>query len=67
MDFAIGLPISANWKGDSYSLMLIIVIQLIKMIHCKPVKATIDAPSLAEVIINVIVHYHRILKLIVID
>ena len=30
------------------------------MVHYEPVKVTIDAPGLAEVIINVVVQYHSL-------
>ena len=53
-----GLHISINWKRDSYNSILVIVDWLTKMVHYKLVKITIDAPSLAKVIINMIVwHY----------
>ena len=56
----IGLPISNNWKGDNYDSILVIVDWLIKMVHYKPVKITIDAPRLAEVIIDVVVWHHNL-------
>ncbi len=59
MDFVTGLPISADWKGDSYDSILVIVNQLMKMFHYIPVKVTIDAPGLAEVIIDVVIRYHE--------
>ena len=37
------------------------------MIHYKPVKVTIDAPGLAEVIINVVVQHHSLPGSIVSD
>ena len=37
------------------------------MVYYKPIKVIIDAPDLAEVIINVIVYHHRVLESIVID
>ncbi len=37
------------------------------MIHYEPVKVKIDIPSLAEVIIDVNVHYHGIPESIVTD
>ncbi len=37
------------------------------MVHNKPVKVTIDVPSLAEVIIDVIVPHHGVPKSIVTD
>ena len=55
MDFVTGLPLSADWKGNSYDSILVIVDQLTKIVHYKPVKVTIDAPELAEVIIDVVV------------
>ncbi len=67
MDFVTGLPISADWKSDSYDSILVIVDQLIKMVHYEPIKVTIDAPGLAEVIINVVMRYHGVLESIVID
>ena len=53
-----GLPLSADWKGDNYNSNLIIVNQLTNMVYYKPVKVTIDAPGLAEVIIDVIIWHH---------
>ena len=55
MDFVTGLPLSSDWKGDSYDSILVIVDRLTKMVHYEPVKVTIDAPGLAEVIIDVVV------------
>ena len=50
-----GLPQSADWRGNGYDLILVIVNRLTKMVHYKPVQTTITAPALAEVILNVIV------------
>ena len=58
MDFVTGLPILTDWKGDSYDSILVIVDRLTKMVHYEPVKVTIDAPGLAEVIIDVVVRHH---------
>ena len=55
MDFVTGLPVLTDWKGDSYDSILVIVDRLTKMVYYKPVKITIDAPGLAEVIIVVVV------------
>ena len=55
MDFVTGLPILTDWKGDSYDSILVIIDQLTKIIHYEPVKVTIDAPGIAEVIIDVVV------------
>ena len=58
IDFVTGLPLSADWKGDSYDSILVIVNRLTKMVHYEPVKVTIDAPGLAEVILDVVVRHH---------
>ncbi len=55
MDFVIGLPVSTNLKGNTYVLILVIVDCITKMVHYEPVKINIDAPSLAEVILDVLV------------
>ena len=60
MDFVTGLPISTNWKGDSYDSILVIVDRLTKMVPYKPVKITINAPGLAKVIIDVAVCHHSL-------
>ena len=67
MDFVTGLPVSINWKGDSYDSILVIVDQFTKMVHYKPVKITLDAPGLAEVIIDVVVRHHGLPDSIVTD
>ena len=67
MDFVMGLPISTDWKGDSYDSILVIVNWLTKMVYYEPVKVTINTPSLAEVIINVVVRHHGLLDSIVTD
>ena len=67
MDFVTGLPISTNWKGDSYDSILVIVDRLTKMVYYEPVKITINAPGLAEVIIDIVVHHHGLPNLIVTD
>ena len=60
MDIVTGLPILTDWKRDSYNSILVIVNWLIKMVHYEPVKVTIDAPGLIEVIINVVVRHHNL-------
>ncbi len=67
MDFVTDLAISANWKGDSYNSILVIINRLTKMVHYVPVKVTINAPGLAEEIIDVVVRYHGVLESIVTD
>ena len=62
-----GLPISTDWKGDSYDSILAIVDPLTKMVHYKPAKVTIDASGLAKVIIIMVVRHNSLPDLIVID
>ena len=61
MDFVTGLLILVDWKEDNYDSILVIVNRLTKMVNYKPIKMTIDAPGLAEVIINIIAWHHRLL------
>lgn len=49
------LPISINWKGETYNLILVNLNQLIKMVYYKLVTVIIDIHSLAKMIFNVIV------------
>ena len=67
MDFVTGLPLSSDWKGDSYDSFLVILNRLTKMVHHEPVKVTIYAPGLAEVIIDVVVRHHGLPDSIVTD
>ena len=67
MDFVTGLPISTDWKGDSYDSILVIVDWLTKMVYYELVKVTIDAPGLAEVIIDVVVRHHGLPDSIISD
>ena len=55
MDFVTGLLVSTDWKGDNYDNILVIVDWLMKMVHYEPVKVTINAPELAEVILDMVV------------
>ena len=66
MEFVTRLPISANWKGDSYNSILVIIDQFTKIVHYKSIKVTIDAPGLVKMIINVIIYLYRVLESIVI-
>ncbi len=67
IDFVTGLLISTDWKADSYDSILVIVDRLTKIVHYKPVKVTINAASLAEMIIDIIVWQHGVLESIVTD
>ena len=67
MDFVTGLPFSTNWKGENYDSILVIVNCLTKMFYYEPIKITIDAPGLVEIILDVVVHYHGLPDSIVTD
>ena len=67
MDFVTGLLPSTDLTDNSYNLILVIVDRLTKMVYYEPVKVTIDAPGLAEVIIDVVVRHHGILDSIISD
>ena len=67
IDFVTGLLLSSDWKSDSYDSILVIVNRLTKMVHYKPVKVTINAPGLAEVIIDVVVRHHGLPDSIISD
>ena len=67
MDFVIGLLNPTDWKGDSYDSILVIVNRLTKMVYYEPVKVTINASGLAEVIDNVVVQHHGLLDSIISD
>lgn len=67
MDFVTGLPVSSDWKGETYDSILDIVDKITKMVHYEPVKVTIDAPGLAEVILDMLVRRHGLPDSIVSD
>ncbi len=65
MHFVTGLPVSTNWKGETYDSILVIVDQLIKIVYYEPVKMIINAPALAEVIIEAVMWHYDLPDLIV--
>ncbi len=67
MDFVTRLPVSTNWKGETYDSILVIIDRLTKMVHYKPIKVTIDVPGLAEIIIEVVMRNHGLPDSIVSD
>ena len=67
MDFVTGIPISTDYKDDSYDSILVIIAWLTKMVHYEPVKVIINALGLAEVILDVVVRYHGLPDSIVSD
>ena len=62
-----GLPLFADWKGNSYDLILVIIDRLTKIVHYKLVKVTINTSGLAEVIIDVVVWHHGLPDSIISD
>lgn len=67
INFLTRLPISTDWKGDSYHYILVIVNWLTKRVHYKLVKVTINAPGLVEIILDMVIWHHRLLDSIVTD
>ena len=67
IDFVTRLPLSSDWKGDSYDSILVIVDRLTKMVHYEPVIVTINALGLAKVIIDVMLWYHGLPDSIISD
>ena len=67
MDFVIELPILTNWKGDNDDSILVIIDWLTKMVYYKPVKIAINTSDLADVIIDIVVRYHDLSNLIMMD
>ena len=65
MDFITRLPVSTDWKGESYNSILIIINWLTKMVHYKLVKITIDALKLAEISLDVVIWHHGLFNLII--
>ena len=67
MDFVTRLPISTNWKGDTYDSILVIVYRLTKIVHYELIKFTNNSSELAEVILDVVVWHHGLSDSIVSD
>ena len=67
MDFVTRLPISTNWKRESYDSILVIINWLIKMMYYEPVKITINVLGLAKVIPDMVVWHHGLSNSIVSD
>ena len=62
-----GLPVSSNRKGETYDSILVIVDWLTKMVHYKPVKVTLNAPKIAQVILDMIVWNHGLPDSVITD
>ena len=67
IDFITRLPISTDWKDESFDSILVIVNRLTKMMHYELVKVTINAPRRAKVILDVVVSRHGLFESIVSD
>ena len=67
MDFVTGLPVSTNWKEDSYDSIFVIIDRLTKKVYYKLVEVIIDAPGLVEVIIDMVVRHYGLPDSIIID
>ena len=67
MDFVTLLPILTYWKRKNYNSILVIVDRLTKMVYYEPVQVTINAPSLAEVILDMVVQHHGLSNSIMSD
>ena len=67
IDFVTRLPLFSDWKSDSYDSIFVIVDRSTKIVHYKPVKVTINAPGLAEVILDMVVWHHGLSDSIVTD
>lgn len=65
IDFVTDFPVSTNWKSRTYSLILVIVNWLIKIVYHKLVKVIINVSELTEVIINVTIQHHDFLDSII--
>ena len=67
MSFVTGLPQFADWWGNSYDLILVIIILLTKMVQYEPVQTTITVSMLVDVIFNIVIWYHGLPDSIVSD
>ena len=65
IDFVTDLPILTNWKDNNYDSILDIINRVIKIIYYKSAKITINAPSFADVIIDIVMRHHNFPNLIV--
>ena len=55
MNFMTRLLISTNKKNNNYNFISFIINQFSKKIYYEPIKVTIDALKLVEVILNIVV------------
>lgn len=64
-DFMINLSLLVNCKNNSYNVILVVIDCLIKMVHYKPVKTTMDVVGLAKTIIDIVVWYYSLMESII--
>ena len=62
-----GLPVSKNWKIETYNSIFVIADCPTRTVYYEPVKVTIDAPDLAEVIIDMVIWPQGLPHLIISD
>lgn len=55
IDFITGLLVFIDWRNKTHNSILIMVDQLTKIVHYEPIKVTIDASGLVNVIFDVVV------------
>lgn len=55
MDCVTGLPVSTNWRGDTFNLILVIVDKLTKIVYYELVKVNIDILSLAKIVLDIVI------------
>lgn len=67
MELVTDLSISTNEKEEAYNSILVFVKLLIRMVHLKLIKTSLDVPRLAEIIINVVIKYYGLLYSIMSD
>ena len=61
------LLLSADWKDDSYVLILVIIDHLTEKVHYKLINVNINVPGLAKLIIDVVVQHHDLSDSIIND
>ena len=67
IDFITKLPVSTNWKNETYDSILVIIDRLAKRVYNKPIRITSNALGLVEIIIKAVVRHHGLPNSIVGD
>lgn len=60
LNYITGLPISTNWKGEIYDLILVIISQILKLLPYELFNVNFNVISCAKIIIKVVVEHHGI-------